>query len=74
MGRSIPAFLAFSSPICHRLDGQKYFSIRPLGVHGMILLMPAIAHSNLELALIRLQGKDSQLAKTVGKDFKEKLS
>ncbi|SEL40024.1 hypothetical protein SAMN05216387_11035 [Nitrosovibrio tenuis] len=36
--------------------------------------MGAIAYSILELALIRFQAKDSQLAKAVGQDFKGKTS
>jgi hypothetical protein len=41
---------------------------------SFVLLMAAIAYSIQELALIRLQGKDSQLAKAVGQDFKGKIS
>jgi uncharacterized membrane protein len=54
--------------------GENHFSTLPVAVYGAVLLMSAIAYSNLELALIRLQGKDSQLAKAVGQDFKEKIS
>ena len=54
--------------------GENDFSTLPVAVYGVVLLMSAIAYSNLERALIRLQGKDSQLAKAVGQDFKEKIS
>jgi uncharacterized membrane protein len=54
--------------------GENHFSTLPVAVYGTVLLMAGIAYSNLELALIRLQGKDSQLAKAVGQDFKEKIS
>jgi uncharacterized membrane protein len=54
--------------------GENHFSTLPVAVYGMVLLMAAIAYSNLELALMRLQGKDSQLAKAVGQDYKEKIS
>ena len=54
--------------------GENHFSTWPVAVYGTVLLMAAIAYSILELALIRLQGKDSQLAKAVGHDFKGKLS
>jgi uncharacterized membrane protein len=54
--------------------GENYFSTWPVAVYGTVLLMAAIAYSILELALIRLQGKDSQLAKAVGQDFKGKIS
>jgi uncharacterized membrane protein len=54
--------------------GENYFSTWPVAVYGTVLLMAAIAYSILELALIRLQGKDSQLANAVGQDFKGKIS
>ena len=54
--------------------GENYFSTWPVAVYGIVLLMAAIAYSILELALIRLQGKDSQLANAVGQDFKGKIS
>ncbi|WP_090369601.1 TMEM175 family protein [Nitrosospira sp. Nl5] len=54
--------------------GENHFSTWPVAVYGMVLLMAAIAYSILELALVRLQGKDSELAKAVGRDYKEKIS
>ena len=54
--------------------GENHFSTWPVAVYGAVLLMAAIAYSILELALIRLQGKDPQLAKAVGHDFKGKIS
>lgn len=54
--------------------GENHFSTLPVAVYGTVLLMAAIAYSILELALIRLQGKDSELAKAVGHDFKGRIS
>jgi uncharacterized membrane protein len=54
--------------------GENHFSTWPVAVYGTVLLMAAIAYSILELALIRAQGKDSQLAKAIGHDFKAKIS
>ena len=51
--------------------GENHFSTWPVAVYGTVLLMAATI---LELALIRLQGKDSELAKAVGHDFKGKIS
>jgi uncharacterized membrane protein len=54
--------------------GENQFSTWPVALYGVVLLMAAIAYSILELALINLHGKDSQLAKAVGHDFKAKIS
>jgi uncharacterized membrane protein len=54
--------------------GENHFSTWPVALYGTVLLMAAIAYSILELALIKVQGKDSQLAKAVGNDFKGKIS
>ncbi|GAB1720523.1 MAG: hypothetical protein NTAFB09_22540 [Nitrosospira sp.] len=54
--------------------GENHFSTWPVALYGTVLLMAAIAYSILELALIKVQGKDSQLAKAVGADFKGKAS
>jgi uncharacterized membrane protein len=61
-------------PFVTRWMGENHFSTLPVAIYGAVLLMAAIAYSILELALIRLQGKDSQLAKAVGPDFKGKIS
>jgi uncharacterized membrane protein len=61
-------------PFVTRWMGENHFSTLPVAIYGTVLLMAAIAYSILELALIRLQGKDSQLAKAVGQDFKGKIS
>jgi uncharacterized membrane protein len=54
--------------------GENHFSTWPVALYGIVLLMAAIAYSILEFALIRIQGKDSQLARAVGADFKGKAS
>jgi uncharacterized membrane protein len=54
--------------------GENDFSSWPLAMYGTVLFMAAIAYSILELALIRVQGKDSLLGKALGHDFKAKIS
>lgn len=54
--------------------GENNFSTWPVALYGTVLFMAAIAYSILELALIKLQGKDSLLAVAVGREFKAKIS
>jgi uncharacterized membrane protein len=54
--------------------GENHFSASPVALYGMVLLMPAVAYSFLLRSLIRLHGKDSMLAKSIGSDAKGKLS
>ena len=43
-------------------------------VYGAALLMPALAYSLLQMAIIRTQGTNSTLAKALGNDVKGKVS
>jgi uncharacterized membrane protein len=54
--------------------GENHFSTWPVALYGTVLLMATIAYAILKLALIKVQGKDSQLAKAGGDDFKGKIS
>ena len=45
-----------------------------MALYGFILLMAAIAYFILQNRIIKSQGKDSILAKAVGKDIKGKMS
>lgn len=54
--------------------GQNHFAPLPTAVYGVSLLMPALSWYGLQLALIRRQGRDSALARAIGRDFKGKLS
>ncbi len=54
--------------------GENDFARWPVTCYGVVLLMNAIAYGLLMLALIRHHGKDSLLAKAVGKDWKGNIS
>jgi len=54
--------------------GENDFARWPVTCYGIVLLMDAIAYGLLMLALIRHHGKDSLLAKAVGKDWKGNIS
>jgi uncharacterized membrane protein len=54
--------------------GQNFLAPVPTAVYGIVLLMPAIAYSLLQRAIIRKQGAQSVLAKALGSDIKGKIS
>ena len=54
--------------------GEHFPAPLPTAVYGVTLLMPAIAYSLLQLAIVRRQGPQSVLASALGSDFKGKIS
>jgi uncharacterized membrane protein len=54
--------------------GENHFASLPSAIYGGVLMMAGIAYWILSSAIIRQDGKDSLLAKAIGKDFKGKLS
>jgi uncharacterized membrane protein len=54
--------------------GENYEESAPTAVYGVTLLLPAFAYVILQTALVREHGKDSLLARSLGKDWKGKLS
>jgi len=54
--------------------GENDFARWPVTVYGFVLIMNAIAYGLLVVALIRHNGKDSLLARAVGKDWKGNVS
>lgn len=54
--------------------GENNFSAMPMAVYGFVLLMAGVAYVILQTRIIRNEGKDSILAKAIGKDLKGKLS
>lgn len=46
----------------------------PTAVYGVALLMPALAWAVLQAVIIRTQGRDSALARALGRDIKGKVS
>ncbi|EAZ79353.1 TMEM175 family protein [Algoriphagus machipongonensis] len=54
--------------------GENHFASLPMALYGIILLMSAIAYFILQRIIIKAQGKESILAKAIGKDLKGNLS
>jgi uncharacterized membrane protein len=54
--------------------GENHFAPVPTAAYGVALLMPALAWYGLQLAIIRRQGRESALARAIGRDLKGKLS
>ncbi len=54
--------------------GENHFAPEPMALYGFILLMAAFAYFIIQKQIIRNQGKDSLLARAIGKDIKGKLS
>jgi uncharacterized membrane protein len=54
--------------------GENHFTAWPVALYGVVLLMAGIAYFILTQALIARHGRDSNLAKAVGRDRKGKLS
>jgi uncharacterized membrane protein len=54
--------------------GENHFQRLPAALYGVNLLLCAIAYYVLERRIIALQGRDSILARAVGRDLKGKLS
>jgi uncharacterized membrane protein len=54
--------------------GENGFHALPLALYGGVLLMAGVAYYILTRTLIRLHGRDSTLAKSLGRDWKGKIS
>lgn len=54
--------------------GENHFSATPVALYGIVLLMAALAYPVLLRSLIKLHGKESLLAASIGKDVKGKVS
>jgi uncharacterized membrane protein len=54
--------------------GENHFAAWPVAFYGAVLLLAAIAYFVLTRVLISYHGRDSALAKALGKDFKGKVS
>lgn len=54
--------------------GENQFSTWPVALYGVVLLMAGIAYYMLSHCLTRFHGKESALAKAIGKDWKGILS
>ena len=54
--------------------GENHFAAWPVAFYGAVLLFAAVAYFILTRVLISYHGRDSALAKALGKDFKGKVS
>jgi uncharacterized membrane protein len=54
--------------------GENQFAAAPTALYGASLLMAAVAWFLMQLVIIRKQGPDSPLRRTLGRDLKGKLS
>jgi uncharacterized membrane protein len=54
--------------------GENHFTIWPVALYGIVLFMAGIAYYILAQRLVKLHGKDSTLAKAIGRDQKGLIS
>ena len=54
--------------------GENHFAPIPVALYGIVLLMAAIAFFVLQSMILKKHGKQSILAKAIGKDLKGKIS
>jgi uncharacterized membrane protein len=54
--------------------GENHFAPIPVALYGVVLLLAACAYYILTRVLIAQHGRDSTLAKALGRDFKGKIS
>lgn len=54
--------------------GENHFGAWPVAFYGVVLLFDAVAYFILARVLISCHGRDSAIAKALGKDFKGKVS
>jgi len=54
--------------------GENAFAAIPTALYGVVLLMAAIAYYLLQLAILSAEGRDSVLARALGRDLKGKIS
>jgi len=54
--------------------GYHHFQPVPAATYGLVLLLAGTAYFILQAVIIKEQGRDSKLAKAIGRDWKGKLS
>ena len=54
--------------------GENHFAPVPTAVYGVVLLLCALSWVILQRTIIRIEGRDSVLARAVGRDRKGRLS
>jgi uncharacterized membrane protein len=61
-------------PFVTRWMGETHFASLPVALYGAVMLMAAISYTILAMALVSRHGRDSTLARAMGRDFKGKVS
>ncbi len=61
-------------PFATRWVGETHFARWPIFLYGIDLLLCALAYYVLQSALVRLHGRQSLLARAIGRNLKGKLS
>jgi uncharacterized membrane protein len=61
-------------PFVTTWSGENHFAAVPVALYGLVLFMAAVAYFILTKTLIAFQGKNSDLTKAIGTDFKGKIS
>jgi uncharacterized membrane protein len=61
-------------PFTTTWTGQNHFMPLPTALYGFTLLMPGIAYTLLQKAILHREGPHSTLAKALGSDIKGKIS
>jgi len=54
--------------------GENHFATWPVALYGMVMFMNGVAYTILAVALSRLHGPNSAIARAIGRDKKGKLS
>lgn len=54
--------------------GENHFASNTLALYGFILLMASVSYFILQNLILKAHGKDSVLAKAIGRDLKGKIS
>jgi uncharacterized membrane protein len=54
--------------------GENHFAAVPTALYGVVLLMAGLAYWILQRTMLNMEGKDSLLARAVGRDLKGNLS
>jgi uncharacterized membrane protein len=54
--------------------GENHFAPLPTAIYGVVLLLAAVSYTILQTTIVNHHGKDSILAKAIGRDLKGKLS
>jgi len=74
VGEPAPALLAVARAFVTGWMDENHFAAVTVAAYGTVLLGAACAYTILTLVLLASHGKDSTLAKALGKDFKGKIS